>query len=53
MLIIEMKIELAELKRQKAEGMLQEPEKGKKKRRKEAVPDTTALLLLQGIAENI
>ena len=36
-LIIEMKTELAELKRQKAEGMLptQEPEKGKKKGRNE------------------
>ncbi|MFR6411105.1 MAG: hypothetical protein ACLUNX_03070, partial [Angelakisella sp.] len=34
-LIIEMKTELAELKRQKAEGMLppEEPEKGKKKGR--------------------
>ena len=36
MLIVEMKAELAELKRQKAEGTLtpQEPEKGKKKGRK-------------------
>ena len=36
MLIIEMKTELAELKRQKAEGTLpsQEPEKGKKKTKK-------------------
>ena len=38
MLIIEMKTELAELKRQKSEGTLppQEAEKGKKKGRKKA-----------------
>ena len=42
-LIIEMKTELAELKRQKAEGMLptQEPEKGKKKGRNETERNKT------------